>query len=50
MPPSDPAVWAFFDSNDHVFGQDASSMFPTYWVERGEKAIREELRRGVNTS
>ncbi|KAG9094866.1 hypothetical protein FRC06_010405 [Ceratobasidium sp. 370] len=51
MPPSDPSVWAFFDSNDHVFGtEDTKEMSPSDWVGRGEGAIREELKQEVNTN
>ncbi|CAE6492421.1 unnamed protein product [Rhizoctonia solani] len=43
-----PDDWAFSDDNDHIFESNGEIKSPDVWVEGGEDAMREVLRKGLN--
>jgi len=47
VPVPNPSEWAFTRDNDCVFGTSGTVRSPEDWVRKGERAMRDELERGL---
>ena len=47
VPVPNPSEWAFVRDNDCVFGTNGTARSPEDWIIKGERAMRNELERGL---